>query len=808
LSPCHRSSLRRHSFSAPSRLCIERLDTATRHLNTRVKSLSRLVSSLPGSPLSRSLPATGQAIPNQISPATTLSSSEDMGRTCHGCHAPLDEDHQNVPSGWQKCPLEHWNGCEGGIVDGKALNGADWKGCPLDYLYVADESDGSLEHNDDAKGLDKVDFSLNHGEDNLDDVKESLENNPKDKLDPFVSNETADLSVVEVTNGVDVEHEDEEDILRQLEAANNLLKQQAVARAELEKAERGRRIELLKAENIRLSASMSGDIGGARKKTKQDGAASLQPHPKNNKKAVKKIVTPGSSEQPSLQQHKTRIQLRDSEYRPEEESIYSGLNIKGIRKIPAIQSQVESLIALVQQQAPSLDTRPSFVPGQPLPVPSRGVKNVVFSEKHVEDNDVTVEQEFVYEQLSDGTMRKVKVVPPPSVLRSGRLATACEQGHSESGGRKPHRHQDNPDNDDETSSDDDFDEEPRPGYIFRWRRDDSGEKYNVEELLQEETDMVYKYVKDDATGRSYKRLVMRQDPAIELIRQWVVDPNTGKKVQMLVPRVPSLPKARSGQHYVGQRGRSVQSPGRTAGDQNTGFVTPQSQLVQMKTPQSSSFPPHFTAPPADDKQGKIPGIVNYARICPINWTNKVTSDKLNMGLWCWAFIAELLATRTGQAPTLPHGELEARLRHYLNVLEIALQPGSSAEFDNHAWRVARLYAEKVQQKVDRGETWLGFEVRYGSDSQPHELMAAEKELAPKIIKKSKEEEKVKPKDDKRRSCATWNTSSVDGKCEYEVQNEGRSCIRRHECSWCKEKGKKSLGHQRSFCRQRISAGEQ
>ena len=147
------------------------------------------------------------------------------------------------------------------------------------------------------------------------------------------------------------------------------------------------------------------------------------------------------------------------------------------------------------------------------------------------------------------------------------------------------------------------------------------------------------------------------------------------------------------------------------------------------------------------------------------------------------------------------------------MLEIALQPGSAAEFDNHAWRVARLYAEKVQHKIDRGETWLGFQGRYGADSQPHELMAAEKELAPKIYKKPKTEDDKsgwKQKDDKsvKRTCTSWNTSSVEGKCDWEVQNENRACSRRHECSWCKEKGKKSLVHQRSFCRQRIAAGDQ
>jgi predicted transcriptional regulator len=100
-------------------------------------------------------------------------------------------------------------------------------------------------------------------------------------------------------------------------------------------------------------------------------------------------------------------------------------------------------------------------------------------------------------------------------------------------------------------------------------------------------------------------------------------------------------------------------------------------------------------------------------------------------------------------------------------------------------------------------------MKYGSDSQPHELMAAEKELAPKVVVKKKEEVKLKPKEDsKKRSCTTWNSSSVEGKCEYETQYEGRSCARRHECTWCKDKGKGSLSHQRSFCRLRIAVGEQ
>ena len=150
----------------------------------------------------------------------------------------------------------------------------------------------------------------------------------------------------------------------------------------------------------------------------------------------------------------------------------------------------------------------------------------------------------------------------------------------------------------------------------------------------------------------------------------------------------------------------------------------------------------------------------------------------------------------------------------LNVLEIALQPSNPTEYDGQSWKVARLYAEKVQQKVDRGSSWVAFEHKYGADSHPHELMAAQSELAPKVVNiKHKQPEKggvggVIKGGSEKRTCTTWNASTVEHKCKFEVENVGRECDRKHECSWCKDKHRKSLPHQRSFCRQRLAAGEQ
>ena len=660
----------------------------------------------------------------QLSTCSLL--TDRMSRTCHGCHALIDDDHKDFPTGWQKCPLDHWIGCKGGIAEGKGSNGSEWRGCPVDYVYVEPVSDDDEDLGDvlekDDNTIDTVDVTGT--------VLDDLVENGLDTNLESVEVATKEGSVREVL--------DEDSIIRQLEEANKLLKQQAATRAKEEEAARGRKIAMLKAENLRLSQAMGGDIGGVRVKS----VSRSHPHPKN-KQSVK--LADKASHKP-VKDQLSRKDLRATEYRPEDDSLYTGLDIKGIRKIPGLQSQVEKLVSQVQRRAPSLDRRPSFIPA--------------------------------------------KVTPPVT---------------AQSGGDH--------DDDLETSSDDDCEEQPQPGHVFRWMRDENGEKYfkEVRQVNREQHEMVYRYVKDSATGRSYKRLVLKNEPDRELISQWVIDPESGRKVKMLVPSQPISSKLKISKQSASQPVRFASSP--SCHDQSgDGFTTPLPSSAQRRLQQhsSSSVPPRSHCSLQDDKQGKMPSIVQFARNCPVSWTSKVTSDKLNMGLWCWSFVAELLATRTGQADPLPSGELEARLQHFLNVLEIALQPSAPTDFENHGWKVARLYAEKVQHKVERGDTWLGFEKRYGTDSQPHELMAAEKELAmraPKVPKQPKDED-VKKDVEKKRTCTTWNSSSIEGKCEFEVQYEGRSCSRRHECSWCKEKGKRSLGHQRSFCRQRLAAGEQ
>ena len=230
-----------------------------------------------------------------------------------------------------------------------------------------------------------------------------------------------------------------------------------------------------------------------------------------------------------------------------------------------------------------------------------------------------------------------------------------------------------------------------------------------------------------------------------------------------------------------------------------------------------------------ERQGrdtKVPELVQWARDCPVSWTNKITSDKLNVVLFTWSFVSSLLAARTGRSPDLEQGELEARLQHLLHVLEVTLQTSTSTEYLGDSWKVANLYHTKVQQKVDNKQaTWVQLMEMHHNATLPHELMAATQELAIKPRPRAADVRNVGSKTfdgrnndgkggskegegRKKRVCSSWNRSEIRGKCNYETEYPGEKCKYLHECLWCRSKGKTPATHQRFFCTKRLEAEEE
>jgi hypothetical protein len=125
------------------------------------------------------------------------------------------------------------------------------------------------------------------------------------------------------------------------------------------------------------------------------------------------------------------------------------------------------------------------------------------------------------------------------------------------------------------------------------------------------------------------------------------------------------------------------------------------------------------------------------------------------------------------------------------------------DFSSDSWKVARLYNQKVQDKVDAGVyTWLELAQWWGTATLPHELMAANAELAPRIVKKKSGERKKREDDRKTSLCSSWNNSESRVKCKWEVDNDGRKCNRQHYCSWCKNESNKINFHQELFCKKK------
>ena len=53
-------------------------------------------------------------------------------------------------------------------------------------------------------------------------------------------------------------------------------------------------------------------------------------------------------------------------------------------------------------------------------------------------------------------------------------------------------------------------------------------------------------------------------------------------------------------------------------------------------------------------------------------------------------------------------------------------------------------------------------------------------------------------------CSKWSSCEVEDKCQYEVDNPGRTCNRPHYCSFCQITFKQSRKHKEADCRKKAS----
>ena len=437
----------------------------------------------------------------------------------------------------------------------------------------------------------------------------------------------------------------------------------------------------------------------------------------------------------------------------------NGVTMGGIRAIPDVRREVEGYITQLKSIIPTLSSDPT----------AGGFTPTTFNPESVHDGHDTARTnptKYVYvaelgraipmvESLGDlplhatktrKSSRPVPILPEPSDTES------------------------------ECSADEFCSLEPEPGMRFVWKKHEDGRKFfKPVPRVSESPDMIITYQLDKTTGNYEQQLVPKQNPQKKV-------KSAKSAIKTPVGQTPSnhLYKDHRITHSIGQKvpvRKEERQPTFVSGD-----------------------------PERQGKESRVPTLIQFARDCPVSWTSKVTTSSLNPLLFSWAYIAELLATRTGHAPSLKEGELEARLQHFLSVLEVTLQTTTQSDFASESWKVARLYNQKVQDKIDSGVyTWLDLSQQWGTATLPHELMAANAELAPRITKKTREKSPPKKIEDERKPgiCYSWNNSDTRGKCKWELDNDGKKCNRQHICSWCKSELNKTHMHQKTFCKQRL-----
>ena len=195
-------------------------------------------------------------------------------------------------------------------------------------------------------------------------------------------------------------------------------------------------------------------------------------------------------------------------------------------------------------------------------------------------------------------------------------------------------------------------------------------------------------------------------------------------------------------------------------------------------------------------------IIDYAKKCPAKWAKFAKTESLNLPLYVYGTVSELEATLCGRADPLSDEVFLAKIRHLRNVVEVCCINSNERDHLSYGWTLAKDYANKVENEMDQNlSSWLEQPAGVRTDS----LLLAQMDFPRPVAPKPRVEIGGKlagGKIEYKERCRTFNTCSVEMKCEYEVSNPGKSCLLKHECSWCRENLKQGFKHQLSKCRKK------
>ena len=301
--------------------------------------------------------------------------------------------------------------------------------------------------------------------------------------------------------------------------------------------------------------------------------------------------------------------------------------------------------------------------------------------------------------------------------------------------------------------------------------------------------------------------------------EWRIDPHTGEKFQVPVTGQSSLQgqtpqlvnKSIHGQHqYIGT------SPDVTRRDnsqlQSASRVLDQSSNSTLSSHERVAGIVSLLEGGGGSKKG--PKVIEFSKKCPTKYSKQATLSNINLPLYAWGVIEEVEAALSGRSQSMQSATVLGKLRHLKNTLEVCCQNSSAHDFTGYGWTLAKDYSTKLNDEIEQGKTsWPDIPVEVKTST----LMSATMENPRPLPKVEARRQGTgagtgtgsgtgSGTGEKKELCTTYNKCTTEGKCEYEVANPSRTCLRKHECSWCRSHKNQCWRHQEWKCRNKGAGG--
>ena len=190
----------------------------------------------------------------------------------------------------------------------------------------------------------------------------------------------------------------------------------------------------------------------------------------------------------------------------------------------------------------------------------------------------------------------------------------------------------------------------------------------------------------------------------------------------------------------------------------------------------------------------------FAATGQFSYSRQLRQDNLNAVTFAFGSFKHLEAAMEGLI-SMSKTEFLARLRHLKNTFEIACLSSNLNNFTDQSWLVAREYDTRVIADIESGaKTWASLSRGLETDAiYCANRIVENREKSKKKEKPKAEKNNGEKSESKSKPCTTFNSHRNSDGCLWEQNNQGKTCVFRHFCSWCKENRNVEENHKLFNC---------